>query len=86
MVRNPFQSVLAKTLKDFGKIGKEGAVDTPMFADDTKVMRCIMSEVDSLGLQQDVHKLEQWSNRWLFRFNADKCQILTIGNIKHTHK
>ena len=62
--------------------------DTLMFADDTKVMRCIMSEVDSLGLQQDVHELEQWSDRWLLRFNADKCHILTIGkieNIKHTH-
>ena len=51
-------------------------------------MRCIISEDDSLGLQQDVHELEQWSDRWLLRFNTDKCHILTIGkieNIKHTH-
>ena len=62
--------------------------DTLMFADDTKIMRCIMSEVDSLDLQQDIHELEEWSDRWLLRFNAEKCHVLTVGkieNIKHTH-
>ena len=62
--------------------------DTLMFADDTKIMRCIMSEVDSLGLQQDIHELEQWSDRWLLGYNTKKCHVLTIGkieNIKHTH-
>ena len=62
--------------------------DTLMFADDTKIMRCIMSEEDSLSLQQDVHELEKWSDRLILRFNADKCHVLTVGkieNIKHTH-
>ena len=29
-----------------------------------------------------------WSNRWLLKFNADKCHVLTLGkheNIVHAH-
>ena len=62
--------------------------DTLIFADDTKIMRCITSMEDSIKLQDDVHELERWSDRWLLQFNTDKCHILSVGkieNIKHTH-
>ena len=37
--------------------------DTLIFADDTKIMRCITSMEDSVKLQDDVHELERWSDR-----------------------
>ena len=62
--------------------------DTLMFADDTKILRCIMSKEDSMELQKDVHDLENWSDKWLLRFNTEKCHVLTVGrteDIMHTH-
>ena len=59
-----------------------------MFADDTKILRCIMSKKDSIELQKDIHELENWSNKWLLRFNTEKCHVLTVGrteDIRHTH-
>ena len=60
-----------------------------MFADDTKIFRKITSLADALMLQDDLQKLEEWSNIWLLKFNADKCHVLTLGkfqDIKHAHK
>ena len=59
-----------------------------MFADDTKVLRCIMSREDSIELQKDVQKLQNWSDKLLLRFNTDKCHVLAVGrteDIMHTH-
>ena len=60
-----------------------------MFADDTKIFRKITSLADALMLQDDLQKLEEWSNIWLLKFNADKCHVLTLGkfqDIKHAHR
>jgi hypothetical protein len=60
-----------------------------MFADDTKIFRKITSLADALMLQEDLQKLEEWSDIWLLKFNADKCHVLTLGkfqDIKHAHK
>ena len=60
-----------------------------MFADDTKIFRQINSQADALELQSDLRKLEQWSEKWDLRFNADKCHVLTLGkfeNIKYAHR
>ena len=59
-----------------------------MFADDTKIFRLITSRNDSLVLQSDIKKLEEWSLNWQLRFNPDKCHILSLGkfdNIKYAH-
>ena len=60
-----------------------------LFADDTKILRQITTRHDSESLQNDLDSLEDWSERWLLRFNPDKCQVLTLGkfeNIMHTHR
>ena len=60
-----------------------------LFADDTKLYREISSKDDALQLQADIRKLEEWTSKWLLRFNADKCHVLTIGkleNILHTER
>lgn len=60
-----------------------------LFADDTKILRCITSENDSISLQQDIDKLESWSKAWLLSFNTEKCHVLSLGrieNTQHTHR
>ena len=63
--------------------------DGLMFADDTKVFRQIDSREDALKLQDDLWKLQEWTDKWLLRFNAEKCHVLTMGkfeDIKHAHQ
>ena len=63
--------------------------DGLMFADDTKIYRQIRSHEDAISLQNDLLKLERWSEKWLLNFNADKCHVLTLGkfdDIKHAHQ
>ena len=60
-----------------------------LFADDTKLMRKVTSSDDAKALQRDLNELEAWSNKWLLRFNPEKCHVLTIGkfeNIRHTER
>ena len=63
--------------------------DGLLFADDTKIFKCIISREDALALQADIQTLEQWSDTWLLKFNPNKCHVLTLGkfeNIRHTHR
>lgn len=63
--------------------------DGLLFADDTKIFRSITCKDDSLKLQDDIAKLENWSDLWLLRFHPDKCHLLTLGkleNIMHCHR
>ena len=46
-----------------------------MFADDTIIWREIQVVGDSLNLQEDLHKLIKWSDKWLLRFNPEKCKV-----------
>ena len=59
-----------------------------MFADDTKVLNRIQDQNDSIRLQNDLHRLESWSRKWLLSFHPDKCKVLTLGkhhNIPHAY-
>ena len=60
-----------------------------LFADDTKLFRKVGSKCDAEKLQQDIRRLEEWSQRWLLKFNGEKCHVLTMGkfeNIMHTFR
>ena len=50
------------------------------FADDTKIYRQIDSEGDIKILQEDLIKLEEWSKKWLLKFNVDKCKTTHFGH------
>ena len=52
---------------------------TMLFADDTKLYSTVNNKKDQEGLQRDLNKLIQWSNRWQLNFNASKCKILHYG-------
>ena len=60
-----------------------------LFADDTKIFRHVSSKEDATLLQKDIDELNRWSEKWLLKFNTDKCHVLTLGkmeNIMHTHR
>ena len=48
-----------------------------LFADDTKIFNKVSSVEEATELQNDILALNCWSDRWLLKFNADKCHVLT---------
>ena len=59
-----------------------------IFADDTKVYTPINSDEDRDNLQESINQLVLWSEKWLIKFNSEKCKILHLGknNPKHEYK
>ena len=53
--------------------------DISKFADDTKIGRKITKLDDVRGLQEDLDKLYEWSEKWQMQFNVDKCSIMSVG-------
>ena len=51
-----------------------------LFADDAKMYRTIKSPNDTNALQQDLKSLEEWSKKWLLKFNSSKCKLLHFGH------
>ena len=49
------------------------------FADDTKVFRKINNDGDKQHLQNDLHRLVKWSEKWHMLFNFGKCKCLHTG-------
>ena len=50
-----------------------------LFADDAKVYRRIRSPSDMTVLQNDIHQLQLWTQKWLLSFNEDKCKVMHFG-------
>ena len=50
-----------------------------MFADDTKIYGEIKNEDDNTKLQDDLNKLDEWSQKWLLKFHPDKCKVLNLS-------
>jgi hypothetical protein len=50
-----------------------------LYADDTKVISIIKDIEDNVALQHDMNRLVEWSNKWLIKFNADKCKVMHFG-------
>ena len=60
-----------------------------LFADDTKIFQQVACREDAISLQKDIDALNSWSEKWLLKFNTDKCHVLTLGKfdkILHTHR
>ena len=53
-----------------------------LFADDCVVYRTIRGPSDADLLQQDLHKLTEWQNKWLMRFNEKKCYVMRIAQAR----
>ena len=57
--------------------------DSYLFADDTKIFRIIKDEDDKEILQDDLTKLEEWSDKWLLKFHPEKCKHMKISKSKN---
>ena len=51
-----------------------------LFADDSLLYRPIKSSKDHELLQNDLRELEKWASRYGMRFNAKKCNFMSIRN------
>nr|VZI16051.1 unnamed protein product [Spirometra erinaceieuropaei] len=49
-----------------------------MFADDVKLWQVIKGLNDQRFLQDNLHRLQAWSKKWLLDFNVEKCAILHL--------
>ena len=48
-------------------------------ADNTKNYTTIQSKEDQEKLQYSIDRLVEWTNKWLIKYNSDKCKILHLG-------
>ena len=53
-----------------------------LFADDCLIYREIKNRDDQFALQRDLNKLVEWANTWGMEFNIQKCNVITITNMK----
>ena len=49
------------------------------FADDTKLFGKVNNDSDRESIQQDHHRLLNWSDKWQMPFNTAKCMVMHIG-------
>ena len=49
-----------------------------LFADDCLLYRPIKSPHNQIILQNDIDRLIQWSKDWSMKFNASKCNIMSV--------
>ena len=54
-----------------------------MFADDAKILKRIEGEENCRELQRDLDRVNQWSEKWLMKFNTSKCKVMKMGRSKH---
>jgi len=40
------------------------------FADDTKLFRQVSDTVNAVGMQEDLHRLVEWADKWQMQFNV----------------
>ena len=55
-----------------------------LVADDCLLYRVIKDRKDHITLQNDLNSVQDWASKWGMRFNAKKCNILSI-NAKSSH-
>ena len=54
-----------------------------LFADDALLYSLISGSPDCDQLQEDLHKLEIWQEKWQMKFNPGKCKMLCISTKKN---
>lgn len=57
-----------------------------IFADDTKAYMPIRSKEDQEKLQYSIDRLVEWTDKWLIKFNSEKCKILYLGSNNPKYK
>ena len=63
---------MLRMLNDLNSEGK-------LLADDAKIYWQIKDIADNEWLQEDLDKLQEWSTKWLLKFNRQKCKVMNFG-------
>jgi len=50
------------------------------FADDSKMLKSIISSDDAKIVTNDLRSLEKWAEVWQMQYNVDKCSVIHMGN------
>jgi len=68
----------------FNDIAVNISADTniPLYADNAKCFRELLSFNDHDALQKDLYLIEDWSDLWGMSFNACECKHLNISKMK----
>ena len=53
--------------------------DISKFPDDTKIARAVRNIEDTRRLQEDLNRLQDWSEKWKMQFHVNKCTIMSVG-------
>src|SRR5664279_3607795 len=51
-----------------------------LFADDVKIWVKLDRDVSSWSLQNDLYGLCNWTDKWLLKFNVEKCKVMHVGH------
>ena len=49
-----------------------------LFVDDTVVFMAVSSPTDVTLLQEDLHRLEEWEDKWQLTFNPEECNVMRV--------
>ena len=69
-----FSSFLLMILRNI-----DADTNMPLYADDAKCFRELLSLDDHDALQKDLYSIEDWSDLWGMSFNGSKCKHLSIS-------
>jgi hypothetical protein len=58
-----------------------GGSDIYLYADDAKIFKHITNNEDCKGLQDDINRVKDWSDKWLLKLNETKCKVISYGGI-----
>jgi hypothetical protein len=53
-----------------------------LFADDAKLYKHILCDLDSVVLNKCCQSIYEWCNKWLMKINVSKCKVLSVAHNK----
>jgi len=58
-----------------------------LYAEIAKLFRHIKSAADNMDLQNDITKLQSWTDKWKLNLNINKCITVSYGrHIDNSHR
>jgi hypothetical protein len=57
-----------------------------MYADDTKMVSVVNENKDWKALQQDLRRLQEWSEKWQLKLNRTRCKVMHLGKTNRMYK
>ena len=60
-------------------------VTPKLYADDLKIYATILSDIDSIRLQQNIDRLTAWADTWQLSISIKKCQVMNIASRRQTN-